>query len=290
MYAAEVERENPRHTAEGIKVPVLKIKEEKRNARSLNTAIHSTPCPIPISMRQSLREGIFIRKYVYPSQGSRVASFVFVVSRMTRNVVILYQVSCGSSLNDIPGLGAEVSSFPSLGLPSPPSSVISPHPELLRLTRPEATASGLPTPPVMLAAVLSFRVCDGAPLRMLAPSLAVWLCFAVWKLPRSPPLAKGAVPGEEYTLMRSALARPTMLGRVSTPWALKAEVFDGSTTLPLSRLRGKLSRLPPKTEDGAKARTEALVSKEFRRRRLEELARVRMEALSFKALFAVAVL
>jgi hypothetical protein len=71
---------------------------------------------------------------------------------------------------------------------------------------------------------------------------------------------------------------------------LKAEVFDGSTTLPLSRLSGKLSRLPPKTDEGAKARTEAFVSKEFRRRRLDELANVRIEALSFRALFAVAVL
>jgi hypothetical protein len=81
-----------------------------------------------------------------------------------------------------------------------------------------------------------------------------------------------------------------MLGRANTPWALKAEVLDGSTTLPLSRLSGKLSRLPPKTDEGAKARTEALVSKEFRRRRLDELASVRIEALSFSALLAVAVL
>jgi hypothetical protein len=55
-------------------------------------------------------------------------------------------------------------------------------------------------------------------------------------------------------------------------------------------LRGKLSRLPPKIEDGASARTDALVSKEFRRRRLEELARVRMDALSVRTLLAVAVL
>lgn len=90
--------------------------------------------------------------------------------------------------------------------------------------------------------------------------------------------------------MRSALASPTMLGRASTPWALNAEVFDGSTTLLLSRLNGKLSRLPPKTDEGANARTEALVSREFRLRRLDELASVRIEALSFKTLFAVAVL
>jgi len=61
-------------------------------------------------------------------------------------------------------------------------------------------------------------------------------------------------------------------------------------TLLLSTLRGRDSRLPPKIDDGARARTEALVSKEFRRRRLDDEARVRMEALSVRRLFAVAVL
>ena len=90
--------------------------------------------------------------------------------------------------------------------------------------------------------------------------------------------------------MRSALARPTTLGRLSAPCALKPEVFDGSATLPLRTLRGKLSRLPPNTDDGANARTDALVSKELRRRRFDELAKVRIEALSVKTLLAVAVL
>lgn len=91
-------------------------------------------------------------------------------------------------------------------------------------------------------------------------------------------------------LIRSALARPTILGRLRTPGALNEEVFDGSPTFPLSTLNGRLSRLPPKTLDGARARIEALVSNEFRRRLLEDDARVRIEALSVKRLFAVAVL
>jgi hypothetical protein len=71
---------------------------------------------------------------------------------------------------------------------------------------------------------------------------------------------------------------------------LKVDELDGSATVPLRTLSGKLSRLPPKIDDGASARTEALVSREFRRRRLEELASVRIDALSVKILFAVAVL
>jgi hypothetical protein len=70
---------------------------------------------------------------------------------------------------------------------------------------------------------------------------------------------------------------------------LRADVFDASPT-PLKTLNGRLSRLPPKTEDGARARTEALVSKEFRRRRFDEEARVRIDALSVRMLFAVATL
>jgi len=54
-------------------------------------------------------------------------------------------------------------------------------------------------------------------------------------------------------------------------------------------LSGSDSRLPPQREEGAKARTEASVSKERRRRRLEEDARVRMDALSVRRLLAVAV-
>lgn len=91
--------------------------------------------------------------------------------------------------------------------------------------------------------------------------------------------------------MRSALARPTMLGRLRTPDVLKEEaLFDGSPALPLSTLSGRLSRLPPNTDDGARARTDALVSNEFRRRRFDEEARVRIDALSVRILFAVAVL
>ena len=59
--------------------------------------------------------------------------------------------------------------------------------------------------------------------------------------------------------------------------------------LALSKLSGKDSRLLLKRLEGAKARTEALVSRELRRRRLELEARVRIEALSVRRLFAVAV-
>ncbi len=52
---------------------------------------------------------------------------------------------------------------------------------------------------------------------------------------------------------------------------------------------GRDSRLPPHREEGARARTDASVSKDRRRRRFEEDARVRMEALSVRRLFAVAV-
>jgi hypothetical protein len=74
---------------------------------------------------------------------------------------------------------------------------------------------------------------------------------------------------------------------------MSAGVVDGpgavlSPTVPLSTLRGRLSLLPPQREDGARARTEASVSKECRRRRLDDEARVRMEALSVRRLLAVA--
>ena len=81
-----------------------------------------------------------------------------------------------------------------------------------------------------------------------------------------------------------------MLGRLSTPDALNVDAFEGSATFPLSTLSGRLSRLPPKIEEGARARTDAFVSKEFLRRRFDDEARVRIEALSVKILFAVAVL
>lgn len=77
------------------------------------------------------------------------------------------------------------------------------------------------------------------------------------------------------------------MGLDKTPGALTTEVADGST-MPLSTLKGRLSRLPPNIEAGARARIEALVSAELRRRRLEDDASVRMEASSVKTLFAVA--
>lgn len=58
--------------------------------------------------------------------------------------------------------------------------------------------------------------------------------------------------------------------------------------LALSTLRGRLSLLPPQTEEGAKARTEASVSIERRRRRLLDEAKVKVDALSVSRLFAVA--
>lgn len=63
---------------------------------------------------------------------------------------------------------------------------------------------------------------------------------------------------------------------------------DGSI-LALSTLRGRLSRLPPHSDDGARARTDASVSIERRRPRLLDEARVRMDALSVRRLLAVAV-
>ena len=60
------------------------------------------------------------------------------------------------------------------------------------------------------------------------------------------------------------------------------------STLLERTLSGSDSRLPPQTDEGARARTEAFVSSEFRRRRFEDEARVKMEALSLSILFAVA--
>lgn len=75
------------------------------------------------------------------------------------------------------------------------------------------------------------------------------------KLERSPaPGVSGTVPVVEYTLVRSALACPPMLGRLAptTPDALVTEALDASA--PPGTLSGRLSRLPPKTDDGAIAR------------------------------------
>ena len=54
------------------------------------------------------------------------------------------------------------------------------------------------------------------------------------------------------------------------------------------KLRGSDSRDPPHTDAGARARIDASVSKEWRLRRLEEDARVIIDALSVRRPFAVA--
>lgn len=63
-----------------------------------------------------------------------------------------------------------------------------------------------------------------------------------------------------------------------------------ASTLALRMLSGRLSLLPPHSDDGARARTEASVSMERRRRRLLDDASVRIDALSVSRLLAVAVL
>jgi hypothetical protein len=56
----------------------------------------------------------------------------------------------------------------------------------------------------------------------------------------------------------------------------------------LRTLSGKLSRLPPQSDEGARARTDASVSRERLRRRLLDDAKVRIDALSVSKLLAVA--
>lgn len=60
--------------------------------------------------------------------------------------------------------------------------------------------------------------------------------------------------------------------------------------LALRTLSGSDSRLPPNSDEGARARTEALVSRELRQRRLLDEASVKIEALSVRILLAVAML
>lgn len=60
--------------------------------------------------------------------------------------------------------------------------------------------------------------------------------------------------------------------------------------LPLRTDSGSDSREPPKTEDGARARTEASVSNERRLLRLDDEASVMIEALSVQIPWAVAAL
>jgi uncharacterized membrane protein YhdT len=64
---------------------------------------------------------------------------------------------------------------------------------------------------------------------------------------------------------------------------------DGSI-LALNTLSGRLSRLPPNSDEGANARTDASVSIERLLLLFDEDAKVSMEALSVRRLFAVAVL
>lgn len=71
------------------------------------------------------------------------------------------------------------------------------------------------------------------------------------------------------------------------PLACRPGVVPDSM-LALRTLSGRLSRLPPQTEDGARARTDASVSIDRRRRLLLDDARVRMDALSVSSPLAVA--
>ncbi|EZF98980.1 hypothetical protein H113_01293 [Trichophyton rubrum MR1459] len=125
------------------------------------------------------------------------------------------------------------------------------------------------------------------------PILPVMLSFRPWcecipllTLPRSVAI----IPDMEWTLALSLLEAPP---RFSTPATLCVDELLWSApttqpTCPLNILSGKLSRLPLKRDEGASARTDAFVSREFRRRRLDDDARVRTEALSVSRLFAVA--
>lgn len=93
------------------------------------------------------------------------------------------------------------------------------------------------------------------------------------------------MPDDEYTLARS------VFGRAVLGWRLWCKpVLGWSLTLALSTLSGNDSRLPPNNDEGARARIEAFVSKEFRRRLFDEEASVKTEALSVSRLLAVAVL
>jgi hypothetical protein len=90
-----------------------------------------------------------------------------------------------------------------------------------------------------------------------------------------------------YRDTRSALARPPTEGRDVLLYMPLGRPPSPSTVAD-STERGSDSRDAPKMEDGASARTDASVSRLWRRRRFEEEARVRMEALSVRMLFAVA--
>mgnify|MGYP003623204967 CR=1 FL=1 len=93
------------------------------------------------------------------------------------------------------------------------------------------------------------------------------------------------MPELEIRLARSA-AIPGV--RCSAPGAFVAEALEASAIEALRMLSGRDSRLPPNIDAGARARTEAFVSSELRRRRFEELASVKIDASSVSTLFAVA--
>lgn len=87
---------------------------------------------------------------------------------------------------------------------------------------------------------------------------------------------------EEYILLRSAPRRELLPCNPGVVGIVEESMLE------LRTLRGRLSRLPPHTEEGARALTEASVSIERRRLRLLEDARVKIEALSVRSPFAVA--
>lgn len=98
------------------------------------------------------------------------------------------------------------------------------------------------------------------------------------------------MPVTLYMLARSATLRAAPPGVVGTGGTAEE---DGPVPLSIvaeSTDSGSDSREPPNREEGAKARTLASVSRERRRRRLDEDARVKIEALSVSSPFAVAVL
>ena len=96
-------------------------------------------------------------------------------------------------------------------------------------------------------------------------------------------------PEVEIKLARSALIFE--LGYTGPLASLKEAVSPRPRfmTVPESTDSGSDSRLPPNIDAGANAFIEAFVSTEFLRRRLEDEARVRIEASSVNTLFAVAV-
>src|ERR1700677_26993 len=64
--------------------------------------------------------------------------------------------------------------------------------------------------------------------------------------------------------------------------------YAAASTVALSRLSGRLSRLLPNSDEGASARIEASVSSELRRRRFDDDASVRTDALSVSMLLDTA--